>query len=461
MHDPVVIFDPIGEIVLEVNERACETYGLPRNEFIGMSLRTISRRVSMGAAHITATLNARRFHTFETVQRRRDGSELVLEVHALPIEWMGRQAILSINRDITEHSRMLHRLEDAAAEWQLTVDALHAVLVLVDARGYITRANLKAADEAATIGVPHLIGRRLTELADHAPWGRAAELVAGALRTRIPATMQVTDKVGQKTWEIAVTLTACPTGDNQAVLIIRDMSRALELEAMLRRTESMAEVGRLVAGVAHEVRNPLFIISASIEALQTRVPDVDETSQQLRANLLHEVRRLTALMNDLLEYGKPAELKATIATVDHVLIEAASHVIMHAAEKNVRIVNKFPAGTHEVLMDPLRLSQAFHNLLHNAIHFSPPAGTVTIGGGEVERAGMTWIVCTIDDCGPGFPPEELGSVFEPFFSRRPGGTGLGLSIARRTVELHGGHITASNRAEDGGARVTVELPRYW
>jgi signal transduction histidine kinase len=101
--------------------------------------------------------------------------------------------------------------------------------------------------------------------------------------------------------------------------------------------------------------------------------------------------------------------------------------------------------------------QALHNLLHNAIHYTPAGGAITIRGGEIESAGRRWIFCAIEDDGPGFAHQDLAAVFEPFFSRRSGGTGLGLSIVQRIVELHGGRVTASNR-EEGGARLTVELP---
>ena len=108
-------------------------------------------------------------------------------------------------------------------------------------------------------------------------------------------------------------------------------------------------------------------------------------------------------------------------------------------------------------MDRLRLAQAFHNIIDNATHHSPPGSTVVIREGADSNRDV--ITCTIDDSGPGFAHDDLGAVFEPFFSRRPGGTGLGLSIVQRTIELHGGRVIAANR-EQGGARLTVELPRF-
>jgi signal transduction histidine kinase len=108
-------------------------------------------------------------------------------------------------------------------------------------------------------------------------------------------------------------------------------------------------------------------------------------------------------------------------------------------------------------MDRGRLVQVFHNLVENAIHYSPRGGVVAVEVEEVQWADGHWIVCAVRDAGPGFSEGDLERLFEPFFSRRIGGTGLGLSIVQRIVEEHGGQITATNHPQ-GGAVLTLRLP---
>ncbi len=108
-------------------------------------------------------------------------------------------------------------------------------------------------------------------------------------------------------------------------------------------------------------------------------------------------------------------------------------------------------------MDRRRLTQVFQNLLDNAVRHAPPQSAVIVEAELMRVDGERWIDCRVRDAGPGFRPEDLPRIFEPFFTRRRGGTGLGLSIVQRIVEDHGGRIGAGNRAE-GGAVVTVRLP---
>jgi len=112
----------------------------------------------------------------------------------------------------------------------------------------------------------------------------------------------------------------------------------------------------------------------------------------------------------------------------------------------------------QVRMDPERLEIVFRNLLENAIQHSPPRGVVAVEVTTRRDPEKAWIECRLKDSGPGFRPDALGRVFEPFFTLRKGGTGLGLAIVQRIVEEHGGKISVGNRPQ-GGAVVTIRLPR--
>jgi len=228
------------------------------------------------------------------------------------------------------------------------------------------------------------------------------------------------------------------------------------LAADLRRSETMSAMGALTAGVAHEVRNPLFGISSTLDAMEARFRSVTEFQRYV--DVLHrEVNRMNKLMGDLLEYGKPTALELVSGAVRELIAQAVNACIPLAENMGVVVTQHTRSDIPPVLTDRRRLVQVFQNLLENAIHYSPRGGRVTIAAEAVVNVGTTWIECVVRDSGPGFKLEDLPHVFEPFFTRRGGGTGLGLSIVQRIVEAHGGFIVAANRVE-GGAVVIVRLP---
>jgi PAS domain S-box-containing protein len=228
------------------------------------------------------------------------------------------------------------------------------------------------------------------------------------------------------------------------------------LQAALRRSELMSALGSLVAGVAHEVRNPLFAISATLDAFEARFGREAEYRAYFRV-LRAELGRVNQLTRDLLEYGKPQALALAPGAIEQVVAEAVNACAAQAKQGDVHVTLHVREGLSALRMDWQRLRQVFENVLQNAIQHSPRGGVVLVETDEVGQDGRTWVQCAVTDPGSGFRPEDLPRVFDPFFTRRQGGTGLGLSIAQRIVEEHGGTISAHNHAA-GGARVEVRLP---
>jgi signal transduction histidine kinase len=247
------------------------------------------------------------------------------------------------------------------------------------------------------------------------------------------------------------------TGVGMIAWLLEDESEsAIRLQQALHREEALSAMGTLVGGVAHEVRNPLFGITATVDALSARLGG-DRAVAPLVAVMREQVGRLSGLMTDLLDYGRPIASELTRQPVSAVASRAIAACIELSRQAGVGVELTGEPASGAVLADEPRLRQVFQNLVQNALEHTPREGRVRVEVRSEPRHGQAGVRCSVRDSGPGFDPAHLPHVFEPFFTRRRGGTGLGLSIVQRIVEQHAGHVAASNHPEGGGV-VSVWLP---
>jgi signal transduction histidine kinase len=230
------------------------------------------------------------------------------------------------------------------------------------------------------------------------------------------------------------------------------------LSAQLARSELLSALGHLVGGVAHEVRNPLFGITATMDALEAAHqsdPGLAEITR-FTSVMRREIERLKSLMNDLLDYGKPESLNLQPTTTETVCKSALQSTAAAAASAGVTVRTGSVAGA-SLTADFDRLGVALSNILHNAIQLSPRGAMVTLSASVHTDLEGEWVDFVVEDQGPGVPTDQLARLFEPFFTRRRGGTGLGLAIVNRTITQHRGRVFAQNGAS-AGAIFTVRLP---
>jgi PAS domain S-box-containing protein len=353
----------------------------------------------------------------------------------------------------TEQRRLQLVVQAAATDWTATFDEVPLLMILLDEDGRIRRLNRATRD---ALGLPYeaLIHRGITELMGE-PWRAAAELYTRAVAGGEMLMEQFEESPGGRTWNILAAPVATSEG-TRAILTLRDTTDLMDLQRTLNRERTMAALGGLVAGVAHEVRNPLFAISATLDAFEARFGNEPDFSKYV-GRLRPEVQRLSALMRDLLEYGRPAELQPVTGDLVPVVREAASRNEAGTAARGIHVEVRAPETPVPVRHDPARMLQVVQNLLDNALVHAPAGSTITVTVDRFADGAARWLRMMVEDAGPGFAADVISHVFEPFYSRRRGGTGLGLSIVERLVEQHGGKVTAGNRPE-GGARVTVLLP---
>ncbi len=237
-----------------------------------------------------------------------------------------------------------------------------------------------------------------------------------------------------------------------AVVTIEDVSEIKALTEQLIRADRLAAMGELTAGVAHEVRNPLGIIRASVQLLEDANCDPIRTHEAAEV-IKQEIDRLDKVIKALLDFGRPSKPTFVRTDVGSVIEDVLLFTLRFAHQSDVAIEQKVAKDIPPVIADPDQLKQVFLNLVTNAVQsMEETGGTITIG---TESDG-DFVHVSIEDTGPGIPASSLGKVFDPFFSTRDAGTGLGLTIVHRIIDEHDGHIEVGSGSD--GTVFRVSLP---
>ncbi|MBZ5526574.1 MAG: PAS domain S-box protein [Acidobacteriia bacterium] len=366
----------------------------------------------------------------------------------------GRDRTAQMRAD-EEESRLRAALENAAREWKLTFDAVESAILLIDTKGTIRRLN-RPASVLLGMDFDAALGRNLLQLSPAEFWHDVKEVLEEAREWHQPSSGQIRDSRRNKSWQVNVSQFIDPALDKEQMIVtLRDVTATVELQESLRRSETLSAMGTLVAGVAHEVRNPLFSISATLDAFEARFGVQAEYKEYMRV-LRQELNRMSGLIQELLDYGKPAVLDLQDTNVGLIVDRAVEACSILAGKYDIEIVKVLAADLPLVCMDTRRMAGVFRNVVENAVQHSSRGGKVTIQVRAVQEEYQTWVECRVQDSGTGFRPEDLPRLFEPFFTRRRGGTGLGLAIAERAIEQHGGKIIARN-CPQGGAEMLIRL----
>ncbi len=203
----------------------------------------------------------------------------------------------------------------------------------------------------------------------------------------------------------------------------------------LRHSDRLASLGRLSAGIAHEIRNPLGSIQGAVEILGQNIKEGDPKSEFAQI-AREEVSRLEKLTGEILQFSKPAPPKR-LPVKWHEIIDAAARLVADQANRQgVKISSRVDSSDTSILVDPEQVKQVLINILINAIQAQPDGGSITIRQYIEENESIVFV----QDSGSGIGPDQLDSVFDPFFTSKRQGTGLGLSISYQLVRNNGGRI---------------------
>ncbi len=372
-----------------------------------------------------------------------------------------------------ENALLFEEISKEKKEWERTFDAITDMVWIEDGRQQVIRANhtlLMRTGFAKT----ELMTRHCSELLDRigiVPTGCC--LCSETLNGKRPSFQELKSASGSifHFW-------AYPLIDDEGRLYaivhyLKDMTAQKRLEQQLIRSDKLASLGTLVAGIAHEINNPLGIIAGYSEALLDRaedraltaVPEFEDFPDYLKT-IHNEIFRCKTILKTLLEFARPSSGTFREIDVNELIKEVLLLLKHHTARLQHTLELDLTYAIPKVYADAGSLRQLLMNLLLNAIYFTPEGGSISIrteandpSQDDLFEPGRRFIRLAVSDTGSGIPAELVDKVFDPFFTTKPvgEGTGLGLTISHRIVEEHGGNIDVKSQPGKGTTFI-ITLP---
>jgi two-component system NtrC family sensor kinase len=327
-------------------------------------------------------------------------------------------------------------LVNRAPAWEVTLASISLGAVAF----VLWRLGLRSVDR--------LLGPMLDRLAEVAQASAALDDVAGVHMSRL-----VSDSPRAALGQLAVRLEDAQTGLRKQVDQLSVLNRELaETREELLRAERLAVLGRLAAGVGHEIGNPLGALIGFIGLLKGS-PD-PATSAEALAGIESQAQRIHRTLQELMDFARAGKMPLGPVPLPFAVETAAKLVRAHPRWREMRLTIDLVPELSQVRASEHHLVQVLVNLLLNASDACQGRGSVTVSGGAAEPG---WVRLTVADDGPGIPPGEEDRIFEPFVSSKPvgQGTGLGLAISRQLIERFGGRIRAARG--NPGARFDIDL----
>jgi PAS domain S-box-containing protein len=371
----------------------------------------------------------------------------------------GVDNVMLLMDDITEREKLGEEVRRVERHLASVVDCASDLVISLDPLGRIVTWN-RAAERASGLSAEQVRGRPLLDFC--AADGRETMAAVLARTPQDEAIQHVEVPLitadGQR--HVPIAWNCSPMRDDGGgltaiVAVGRDLTEQKRLEAQLVQSAKMASLGVMAGGIAHEVRNPLSIISTSAQLLLEH-PDNPALHAECARRIYAATSRAAVIIEHLLKFSRPSHEQFKTVALNQVLDDTVSllnHQLHHA---NVALERQSEDNLPTIQGNPELLQQVFTNLVLNACAAMPNGGTLSISARSGPGPSLEVHVA---DSGCGIPPEQLGRIFDPFFTTRPvgKGTGLGLSISYSIVQQHGGTIEVASTLNQGST-FTVRLP---
>lgn len=483
--------------LLEVNQSALEFAGVPASEVLGRYYwetpwwsHSADAQQQLRSA-IDAAVRGD-FIRFETTNRSFEGTLAVLDFSVKPILDEHRTVVLLVveGRDITERKRVEDAVERTKSDLDVKVQERTAELSHVNARLEREVGERRAAeqrlrlvvesapsgivlvDEAGTI---RLVNRRIEEQFGYS----RDELIGESVERLIPEPLRMGHVAHRRRYvaspetrpmgkgrelhglrkdgtefpiEIGLSPIRMPEGTGVLASVV-DITERKRLEAQLRRTECIAELGTLASGMAHEIGTPMNVILGRAEYLLQR--SSDETMKKGLTTIVTQVERITRVMKQLLAFARRRSPERRAVDLCQTIEESLEMFRERLGRRRIVVERHIEGSLPAVRADPDQMTQILINLIMNSIHAMPEGGTIRIAA----RCRDRHVTLDVADTGHGMPPAVVEKIFDPFFTTKDTGegTGLGLTVVKGIIEEHEGTISVSSEV-DKGTTISLSLP---
>ena len=369
----------------------------------------------------------------------------------------GSDELGQVRRKITQVGQQLRGVHEIFSSLRENMNSVMAgledglILFTRDARAVMVSP---AAEKFLGAPSSHFLGRKVTEIFPPGhPLYDALHLEEENLN-EIATETELETAEGHK--RVSISVQEIQEGGERmgALVTLRDLDSIESINTQLQVSERLAAVGRITAGVAHEVKNPLNSMRLWLENLKEALPpETDGAAQQAVKVLDMEIDRLDAVVKRFLDFSRPMELRLEPTQLAGLLKEVLELAQQQLRHSNVQVAQLIPIGIPEVFVDRALLKQALLNLVLNALEAMPQGGQLQL---TLSRRGEMAEI-TVGDTGKGIPVENQQKIFQLFFSTRPGGSGIGLASTFRIVQLHNGSIDFTSEV-GRGTTFRIELP---
>lgn len=353
-------------------------------------------------------------------------------------------------------TKVTQNLANLQAFNERIIESIHSGLVTTDLTGKILSFN-RSAEEITQYKTSQVINHNFSEVfgdqSNHLEF--SPEILKVSKPIRFTAICQ--SATGRQ-MHLGITASQLSGEDSQTnglVFSFQDLTEIIKLEQEIRRRDRLAAMGKMAAGIAHEIRNPLAAMRGSIQVLRSEL-DLSEDQAQLMQIVLRESDRLDKIVSDFLAYARPSPVNMLEFDLVSWLSETVS-LLRYSAEwsDTHEIVLDCPKTPLMILADSNQLRQIIWNLARNALQAMPKGGKLTISLKEFQDQTIEFAFI---DTGVGMSESEMERIFEPFNSNRPGGTGLGMAIVYQIISDHDGKISVESQPEKG-TKISIILPK--
>jgi len=406
-------------------------------------------------------------HALLDATRKIKGGDLDYRVRALKDEF--GEVAESFNEMAGSLREHLIKVEESETRYRALFERAGDAIFVIDAEGEkkfrITAAN-PAAAKIHGYTVDELLGLKITDLDAPEAMGQTPLLAQRILRGEWVTEQTYHVKKDGTVFPLEVSAGLMDLGNHKYILAFdRDITERRQAEEALQRTEQLKVVGELAAGLAHEIKNPLSGIKASMEVLSEEAA-LSEEDRGVLIRVVSEIKRIELLLKGLLSFTRPPKPHFSTVNLNALLDTSLLFSLKNSSPSSdtsdtsgpITVVKKFDEHLPETMADPMQLQQVFMNILINAADTMREGGTLTVQTGF--EASEDAIEILISDTGRGMDREEMENIFLPFFTTKPKGSGLGLPISKRLIEQHGGSLRVESAVGKGSTfRITLPVRR--